>query len=71
MEVTDLPEPDSPTMHNVFPGCASKSTPRTARTLPASDGKVTVRSRTDNRGAVEVFVNCRFMLGLRNLSWGR
>ena len=37
-EVTDLPDPDSPTMPSVRPGCRSKSTPRTASTRPSSDG---------------------------------
>ncbi|MNI89200.1 hypothetical protein D3C73_1465730 [compost metagenome] len=46
MDVTDLPEPDSPTMPSVFPGMRSKSTPRTAWTTPFSELKRTFRSRT-------------------------
>src|SRR5699024_2137745 len=34
-DVTDLPEPDSPTIANVFPFSKERSTPRTAYTLPA------------------------------------
>ena len=32
--LTDLPEPDSPTMATVSPRLRSKLTPRTARTMP-------------------------------------
>ena len=35
-EVTDLPEPDSPTIPRVRPGSRSKSMPRTACTTPFS-----------------------------------
>ena len=49
-DMTDLPEPDSPTMPSVRPACRSRSTPRTASTRPASDGKETRRSRTDSTG---------------------
>ncbi len=45
-DVTDLPEPDSPTMPSTSPAARSKLTPRTARTAPASEGKLTVRSWT-------------------------
>ena len=44
--VTDLPEPDSPTMPKVRPRHRSKLTPRTASTLPASVAKETLRLRT-------------------------
>ena len=44
--VTDLPEPDSPTMPSVRPRHRSKLTPRTARHTPASVAKDTCRSRT-------------------------
>ena len=40
-EVTDLPEPDSPTMPSVLPASRSKETPRTASTRPASEAKLT------------------------------
>ena len=43
MEVTDLPEPDSPTMPRVLPGYRSKFMPRTACTVPASEAKLTAR----------------------------
>ena len=32
----DLPDPDSPTIPNNFPGSTEKLTPSTARTSPAS-----------------------------------
>ena len=32
--VTDLPQPDSPTMASVLPACTSNETPRTACTVP-------------------------------------
>ena len=50
MEVTDFPEPDSPTMPRVRPGYRSKLTPRTAATEPASDGNDTFKSDTSNTG---------------------
>ncbi len=46
--VTDLPEPDSPTMPTVSPAATSKDTPRTAWTSPSSVGNVTRRSSTDS-----------------------
>ena len=51
MEVTDLPEPDSPTIPSVLPRYRSKFMPRTARTVPASEAKETLRSRTLSTGA--------------------
>ena len=36
MAVTDLPEPDSPTMANTSPRATSNDTPSTARTKPSS-----------------------------------
>ena len=47
-EVTDFPEPDSPTMPSTSPAARSNETQRTAATDPLSDGKLTCRSRTDN-----------------------
>src|SRR5579862_4471161 len=44
MAVTDLPDPDSPTMPRTSPGERSVVTPRTARTSPSFVGKSTVRS---------------------------
>ena len=35
-DVTDLPEPDSPTIHSVSPAAKSNDTPRTALTIPLS-----------------------------------
>ena len=52
MDVTDLPEPDSPTMPSVLPGITSKSTPRTACTTPFSVLKRTLRSRTERTALV-------------------
>ena len=46
IEVTDLPEPDSPTIATTSPGSTVKLTPSTARTLPSSVAKVTRRSST-------------------------
>jgi hypothetical protein len=34
--VTDLPQPDSPTMPNVSPAARSKEMPSTARTMPSA-----------------------------------
>ncbi len=45
-EVTDFPEPDSPTIAIDSPAARSNESPRTACTGPASLGKVTWRSRT-------------------------
>ena len=44
-ELTDLPDPDSPTTATTSPGATSKLMPRTAWTVPASVLKSTVRSR--------------------------
>ncbi len=75
IEVTDFPEPDSPTMPRVLPRCRSKETPRTASTRPASEGKLTRRSRTDSNGCrvsvAVVMVLCSVMRGLRTARWGR
>ena len=52
-DVTDLPQPDSPTTPTVWPGCTSKLMPLTA-TKGSSPWrrKVTRRSRTDSSGSV-------------------
>src|SRR5215475_8540386 len=47
---TLLPEPDSPTMPRVRPGSTVNETPLTARTVPSSVWKRTVRSRTSRYG---------------------
>ncbi len=83
-EVTDLPEPDSPTMAMVSPARRSKLSPRTARTGPASLGNVTCRSRTSRTtspaavrrlraGAAVVagLVEAVLMRGLPSRTWGR
>ena len=44
--VTDLPDPDSPTIPSVFPGSRLKLTPFTADTSPLSVLKVVCRSDT-------------------------
>ena len=56
--VTDLPEPDSPTMAMVSPRCSWKETSRTASTMPPSTLKVTrdVARVEDQRAAVRVEV---------------
>src|SRR5712692_7495922 len=53
-DVTDFPEPDSPTMPRTWPGPRSKLTPRTARTIPSSVGNSTVRSLTSRMAPVSV-----------------
>src|SRR6266851_4746031 len=50
--VTLLPQPDSPTIPTTWPGRTSKLTPSTARTVPSSSSKTTLRSRTESRGSV-------------------
>src|SRR5215469_1768232 len=45
--VTDLPEPDSPTMPRIWPRARSNDRPSTALTRPSVVGKCTRRSRTD------------------------
>src|SRR5215813_11740382 len=54
--VTLLPQPDSPTTPNTWPGMTSKLVPSTARTRPSSRAKETRRSRTESRGSVAVGV---------------
>ncbi len=55
--MVDLPQPDSPTMPSVSPGCTSKETPSTARTTPpprpnrpAFSGKCFFSPTTDRTG---------------------
>src|SRR3954447_7006117 len=48
--VTDLPDPDSPTIASVRPFSTEKSTPSTALTMPSSVGNWTRRSRTSRNG---------------------
>src|SRR4051812_23226055 len=47
--VTDLPEPDSPTIATISPRSISNETPSTARTVPSSVAKETCRSLTSSR----------------------
>src|SRR3984957_17602776 len=47
--VTDLPEPDSPTMATVSPRLTEKETPLTARTRPSSVANETSRSSISRR----------------------
>src|SRR4029077_15943007 len=53
-EVTDLPEPDSPTMPTVSPLATRTSTCSTARTTPRRVENSTVRSATSSSGTVSV-----------------
>ena len=46
--VTDLPEPDSPTMPKTFPFSKVKDTPLTDKTLPASILNDVLRFSTSN-----------------------
>src|SRR4051812_36711449 len=50
--VTDLPQPDSPTMARTSPARSSNDTPSTARTTPSSVAKDTPRSSTVRSGSV-------------------
>ena len=50
-DVTDLPEPDSPTSATTSPGLMSKVTPLTASTSPNSVSKVTATLSKDRIGA--------------------
>ncbi len=47
--VTDLPDPDSPTMPSVLPFSRSKVSPSTALTMPSSVEKWTFRSLTERK----------------------
>src|SRR2546430_16390893 len=49
--VTDLPQPDSPTMASTSPARRSNETPSTARTTPSSVAKETPRSSTVSSGS--------------------
>jgi hypothetical protein len=49
--VTDLPEPDSPTMPSTSPGARERSMPRTAWTTPSFVGKSTSRRSTCRAGS--------------------
>ena len=49
MLVTDLPEPDSPTMPRVWPRSTWKESPSTDFTTPSSVVKCTCRSRTSRK----------------------
>src|SRR5256712_8736580 len=55
--VTLLPQPLSPTMPRVAPGCRSKVTPSTAFTVPSSWGKYVFRFRTDKSVCVAVLTS--------------
>src|SRR5436305_11348793 len=48
MAVTDLPEPDSPTIATTSPGRTLNVTPSTALTIPSSVAKETWRSSTSS-----------------------
>ena len=51
IDVTDLPEPDSPTIATTSPGATVNDTPSTAATTPSSVRKRTRRSRTSSSGS--------------------
>ena len=58
--VTDLPEPDSPTMPSVRPRSSLNDTGSTARTRPSSVGKWTRSSRSSKKDeGVTPRSNCR------------
>ncbi len=52
--VTDLPQPDSPTIPSVWPRSTEKLTPSTARTTPSRVKKCVCRSRTSSRAMTYV-----------------
>src|SRR6056297_1845842 len=52
--VTDLPQPDSPTMPSVRPGRIENETSSTARTIPASVTKSTLRRSTSSNASLMV-----------------
>ena len=49
--VTDLPEPDSPTIPSVVPASTDNDSPLTARTIPSSVANDVARSTTSRSGA--------------------
>src|SRR5262249_45240453 len=51
-EVTDLPDPDSPTTHTISPGATENDTFSTALTRSAPAGRRTVRPCTSRTDAV-------------------
>src|SRR5690242_14035401 len=57
--VTDLPQPDSPTIPSVFPFSTEKSTPSTARTTPARVKKCVRRSFTSSSGLISALLRPR------------
>ena len=57
--VTDLPDPDSPTMPSVSPRLRSKLTPSTAFAVRFSSSNQVRRSRTESSGATLAFSHLR------------
>ena len=49
--VTDLPQPDSPTIPSVWPGSIENEIPSTARTTPSRVKKCVFRSLTSSTGS--------------------
>src|SRR5438034_4294370 len=66
-DVTDLPEPDSPTMPTVSPLATVMSTCSTARTMPRRVENSTVRSRTSSSG-IAVIVRSRAPLWIDDVT---
>ncbi len=50
--VTDLPEPDSPTMASISPASTSKLTSSTARTMPFLTGNSVERFFTESKHGI-------------------
>src|SRR6266850_1359484 len=70
--VTDLPEPDSPTMPSVSPLLMYRSTPSTARTTPSSVKKCVLSPLTSrSRSAMEPPVGYQRLVNSRNASSAR
>ena len=54
--VTDLPEPDSPTIETISPGSTENETPSTACTIPSSVAKETFSPDTSSSGDAPLVV---------------
>jgi hypothetical protein len=52
LAVTDLPDPDSPTMHRISPRCSRSETSRTAWARSPASGRSTVRPSISSSGSL-------------------
>src|SRR5947209_14281464 len=67
--VTDLPDPDSPTMPSVSPRLRSKLMPSTALTVPSSVSKYVRRSLTERRFPLSPLIISVALRGLLSLAF--